>query len=309
MVPFLKEVFEKGKPAFMEYITKLNIRETRESWDSQDNSSSIMYWPLQNLDLHLLKSLLLRAIGTDSHFVRNVGELFAKGYFVNLKKLTLEYFQTFSKHILANVPSLESLTISYCGRPLSYFLRLEVPNNFSLKHLTISDYDNLKKFTPLLKKIKGLESLIIKFFQLINNDRTMKNLVRELVKKNKETLRKFKLKTYLCSVFDSSLWDIDVIEQLKLCHHLADLSIPLDSTEPSYYCDLIGSFPSLSNFTIYQGIAKWSPDRALEIFPASTNLESVLFKVITHDPGRDIWYRQRLIRKELKQQICSPSIF
>ena len=308
MTIFLQEYLKQGEisqNSLMKSITKLSIKEIGETSNPHDSSPSIMYWPLRNLNLYLLQSLLVQGRNTVSDFLPQLGTLFARGYFVNLKKLSLQFFHNFSKQILANVPSLESLALYYCGNAGSFRLRLVIPDDFSLKRLTIWDCANLKKYTPLLKKIKGLESLVIKFDETITSNRIIRNLMHAVVA-YKETLRQFKLRANLGPDFNALLWDADVVKEIKLCQKLVDLSLPLDSTQPPYYCHLIASLPSLSSLTIYKGVGNWPPERALEIFPASTNLESVLFKNYKQYSNEDNWYQQRFIRKEL-QQICYPS--
>lgn len=216
--------------------------------------------------------------------------------FVNLKNLSLQYFHNFPKQIFDNVPSLESLTLYYCGRARNFNLRLVVPDNFPLKRLTIWDCDDLNKYVHFLNKIKGLESLIIKFDKTVTSDRSMRYLMHAVIP-YKENLRQFKLRANLGLDFNALQWDTDVVTGIKLCNKLVDLSLPLDSTQPSYYCHLISALRSLSSLTIYKGVGKWSPKRALEIFPDFTNLESVLVKNYKQESTKTIGINNVLFAK------------
>lgn len=133
-----------------------------------------------------------------------------------------------------------------------------------------------------------------------------KNLICEVVK-YKETLQLFKLRVQLLQDFNSLRWDIHIINEIKACNEFVDLSLPLNSTQPSCYRRLTASFPSLSSLTIYKGLREWSPERTLKIFPDSTNLESVLIKNYGQHSHKHYWYQQRFIRKEL-ERICFPSL-
>lgn len=112
-----------------------------------------------------------------------------------------------------------------------------------------------------------------------------------------ETLRVLKLKVDLRYAGDipRSHWEAEFVKNIQLCDKPVDLSLPIFSQKPpSYFRDLITSFPHLTSLTIYTGIetfCNWSSSDALGLFPASTQLESVLFKSPILHP--DISDRQR----------------
>lgn len=304
MVPSLKEFVERCKPGpcpLLNSFTELDI-------NGSDPDRSTMVWPLRNLKLCLLQSLTVHALTAPSDLLPNLQASFANGSFVNLTRLSLQFILHFPALTLTNLPLLESLDIFHCGAFGHSDLRLAIADNFPLKHLSFADSGNLDKLMPILARIEGLESLVIKLDGSIaatTASRSVKAFARSIVV-HKETLRVFKLKVHLRSNFPPSLWHAYAISEIQLCNKIVDLSLTLTATEPIYYHNLIASFPNLSTLTVYKGIDIWSPERALKIFPASTKLESVVFKNYGHPSNNRAWNRQRFVRKEL-ERICVTS--
>ena len=304
MVPSLKEFVKRCKPGpcpLLNSFTELDI-------NSSDPDRSTMVWPLKNLKLCLLQSLTVHALTAPPDLLPNLQASFADGSFVNLTRLSLQFILNFPTLTLTNVPSLESLDIYHCGPFGHSDLRLAVADNFPLKHLSFADTGNVDKLIPILAQIKGLESLVIKLDGSIaatTASQSVKAFARAVVA-HKETLRLFKLKVHLRSNFPPLLWDAYAVSEIQLCQKIVNLSLTLTATEPIYYRNLIASFPNLSTLTIYKGIDMWSPERALKIFPASTKLESVVFKNYGHPSNNRKWNRQRFVRKEL-ERICDTS--
>lgn len=299
MVHSLKQFVKRWKPGqcpLLNSFTELDI-------NSSDADRSTMVWPLKNLKLCLLQSLTIHALNAPPDLLPNLQASFADGSFVNLTRLSLQFILNFPLLTLTNVPSLESLDIYHCGPIGQSNLQLTVADNFPLKHLSFSDNGNVDKLIPILARVKGLESLVIKLDGSIaatTASQSVKACARAVVA-HKETLRLFKLKVHLRSNFPPLLWDAYAVREIQLCKKIVKLSLTVTATEPIYYRDLIASFPNLSRLTIYKGISVWSAERALKIFPASTKLESVVFKNYGHPSNNRKWNRQRFVRKELER--------
>lgn len=142
--------------------------------------------------------------------------------------------------------------------------------------------------TPLLAQIKGLQYLDVTSDTQVyeSDDQDMIDFTSAVIS-HKNTLRGFEFKVDSMSDWNrgaasASLWDASFVKNIQLCSKLVNLSLPVVPNQPtSYYRELIASYPNLSNLTLFTRIdsyPEWCPDRAMEIFPAFTQLKSLLFE-------------------------------
>lgn len=161
------------------------------------------------------------------------------------------------------------------------------PENFRLRSLSVR-HGKVESLTPLLAQIKGLEHLTIQdYTSLTYLDQAIIDPTSAIIS-HKDTLRKLGICLGLSAEVSAPRWDSSFCEENTSLQQTCQSHLPLvDSQSTSYYRKLIASFPSLSILTIFNRLespSEWSPGRALKIFPASTQLKSVLF----HVPGRSI---------------------
>lgn len=306
MVPWLVEFLNKSEPTekacLLKSFTKLDIL---RSWDGMTLNGTVLCWPLENLDLCLLQNLSLDGRGIPGRILLTLIDLFAGGFFTKLRKLSLCSIDFHRTLTLTNVPLLRSLFIidCYSTGPISL---LEFPDKFQLGSLSICECGEVESVTLLLAQIKGLEHLTITTDEeLYCVDETIIDLTSAIIS-HKDTLRVFETDLGIEAEVSAPQWESYFVEKIQLCDKLVTLCLPLVSNQPtSYYRKLIANFPSLSILVIFTGFgsfSEWSPGRALKIFPASTQLESVLFK----DPRRDLvsyFRRRRFVREEL-ERLC-----
>lgn len=298
MVPaleaFLKE-HQSSQSLFLKSFTKVDLS---DDWGGcNTNTPTSISWPLKNLDSSHLKSLSINGNGQSSDTGSTLNSAFTDGTFVNLTNLSFKRIRFARTLTLTNVPLLKSLLIEQCEPSQVSTPPLALADNLRLKSLTYRDNGRLDELAPLLAQIQGLECLFIK--PLVPGYRVnlrILGLVRAVLVHG-ETLRVFKLKVDLRYAGDTqrSHWEAEFVKNIQLCDKLVDLSLPIFSKKPtSYFRDLITSFPHVTSLTIYTGIQSfyyWSPSDALGLFPASTQLESVLFKGPLLDP--DVFDRHR----------------
>lgn len=305
MVPWLVGFLNKSEPtetaSLLKSFAKLDIV---RSWDDMTLSGTVLCWPLENLDLCLLQNLSIDGRGIPGRILLTLIDLFAGGFFTNLRKLSLCSIYFIRTLILTNVPSLRSLVMIDCNS--TGISLLEFPDKFQLGSLSICECGEVESVTLLLAQIKGLEQLTITTDEeLYVVDETIIDLTSAIIS-HKDTLRVFETDLGIEAEVSAPQWESYFVEKIQLCDKLVNLCLPLVSNQPtSYYRKLIANFPSLSILVIFTGFgscSEWSPGRALKIFPASTKLESVLFK----DPGRDLvsyFHQRRFVREEL-ERLC-----
>lgn len=306
MVPCLVGFLNKSEPtetaSLLKSFAKLDIV---RSWDDMKLNGTVLCWPLENLDLCLLQNFSIDGRGIPGRTLLTLIDLFAGGFFTNLRKLSLCSIHFTRTLILTNVPSLRSLVIIDCNStgPISL---LKFPDKFQLGSLSMCECGEVESVTLLLAQIKGLEYLTITTYEeLYVVDETIIDLTSAIIS-HKDTLRVFETDLVIEAEVSAPQWGSYFVEKIQLCDKLVNLCLPLVSNQPtSYYRKLIANFPSLSILVIFTGFGSFSegsPDRALKIFPASTKLESVLFK----DPGRDLvsYFRQRRFVREELERLC-----
>lgn len=150
-------------------------------------------WPLNNLDLCLLRSLSLNG-GIIRHIFPAVVDLFASKSFVNLAKLSLIQIVFERTLTLTNVPSLKLLVIDYCSAlNNSPNLPLIFPDNFQLQSLTYWSSGRVQLLTHLVAQVRDLENLIIGIpFYLDSLHQAMTDFTRTVML-HKNTLHQFKI--------------------------------------------------------------------------------------------------------------------
>lgn len=308
MVPWFEEFMNTREPSqgsISSSFTKLDIG---SSQDCMTITPTKLCWPLRELDLCILKSLSLNG-GCIPSLLNTLIDEFAGLFFANLTKLSLEQF-IFSRTLaLTNVPSLKSLVLKYCWR-LNRFLAL--PDNFRLESLIFKTYEEVKMVTPLLAQINGLQHLDITSDSQVyeGEDQDMTDFTNAVIS-HKNTLRVFEfnvdsMSNWNWGAVNASLWDASFVKNIQLCSKLVNLSLPVVPNQPtSYYRELIASFPSLSSLTIFTRIdsyPEWCPDRAMEIFPAITKLQSVIFEDVRMYRA-SMMLRQRFVGED-REGLC-----
>lgn len=309
MVPWLEKFLKKRGPSqgtISKSFTKLDIG---SSQDFMTIDPTEMCWPLRKLDICTLRNLSLNGRYIPPSILNTLIDQFAGLFFINLTKLSLEQV-IFSRTLsLTNVPSLNTLVVKYCWR-FNRFLAL--PGNIQLRSLIFKTYGEVKMVTPLLAQIKGLQYLDITSDTQVydSDDQDMIDFTSAVIS-HKNTLRGFEFKVdsmsdWNRSAASASLWDSSFVKNIQLCSKLVNLSLPVVPNQPtSYYRELIASFPNLSNLTLFTRIdsyPEWCPDRAMEIFPASTQLKSVLFE----DVGMyraNMFVRERFVGQD-RERLC-----
>lgn len=199
IVTWLEEFLEKNKKnqsTFLQSFIKLAIG---SSIGTTVLTSSELCWPLKNLDLSHLQSLLL--CGTWHNRVTQIIDLFASQTFINLAKLSLVGIVFEKPLALTNMPSLKSLVINYCGNH-GYrrdSLPLVFPNISQLQSLTFCSSGRIEFLTHLLTQIKNLEKLVIGVpFEYLNTDQAVVNFI-SVIMLHKNTLRQLKFRMRLKS--------------------------------------------------------------------------------------------------------------
>lgn len=306
MVPWLIALLNKSEPTKKASLLKsFNKLDIVRCWDDMAVTCTELCWPLENLDLCLLQNLSLDGRGIPGRFLLTLIDLFAGRFFINLMKLSPCSIYFNRTLILTNVPSLRSLVIIDCHStgPISL---LEFPDRFQLGSLSICESGDVESVTPLLAQIKGLEHLIITTDEEVYGvDQNIIDLTSAIIS-HKDTLRAFETDLGIEAEVSAPQWESYFVEKIQLCDKLVNLCLPPVSNQPtSYYRKQIANFPSLSILVILTGFgsfSEWSPGRALKIFPASTQLEYVLFK----DPRRDLvsYFRQRRFVREELERLC-----
>lgn len=193
MAPWLREFRNKRKPgqnALFKSFTELCIGGSVECWKM---TPAKLCWPLNNLDLCLLRSLSLNG-GIIRHIFPAVVDLFASKSFVNLAKLSLIQIVFERTLTLTNVPSLKLLVIDYCSAlNNSPNLPLIFPDNFQLQSLTYWSSGRVQLLTHLVAQVRDLENLIIGIpFYLDSLHQAVTDFTRTVML-HKNTLRQFKI--------------------------------------------------------------------------------------------------------------------
>lgn len=193
MAPWLREFRNKRKPGhntLFKSFTELCIGGSVECWKM---TPAKLCWPLNNLDLCLLRSLSLNG-SIIRHIFPAVVDLFASKSFVNLAKLSFIQIVFERTLTLTNVPSLKLLVIDYCGDlNNSPNLPLIFPDNFQLQSLTYWSSGRVQLLTHLVAQVRDLENLIIGIpFDLDPLDQAMTDFTRTVML-HKNTLRQFKI--------------------------------------------------------------------------------------------------------------------
>lgn len=260
LVPWIERSLEKreaGQKALASSFTKLDVGSSIE-WEM---TSTILFWPLKNLDLSLLQSLSLHGYILPE-CVPALIDLFAGQSFVSLTKLSLiEIGQSLktlglrSTLTLDNVPSLKSLVIHDSDIVRGPIPTLAFPYHFQLQSLKISSLFDVYGLTSLLTEIRGLENLMIETCKQVRKvDQEISDLADAIVL-HKDTLQVFKLELDLWGLKrrpNTQQWDAAFVKKIQACKKIVDLSIPLVWNYPVSYChNLFEEFPNLSSLVIF----------------------------------------------------------
>ncbi|MCJ1349706.1 hypothetical protein MMC31_007947 [Peltigera leucophlebia] len=182
VVPWL-EKFSKEEPqpgegqrsAILKFFTELELDD--DFGEVHQCTPSNMLWPLQNLDLTVLRKLTLSSTLVDSSIFSTLNNLtfsstffdssifstlnnlFAAGCFVNLTKLCFRHICILSQTLLlTRMPSLKWLEVTACDFQ-GPNLPLVLADDIRLAWLFCNDFDKVEKLIPLLAQAKGLEVL------------------------------------------------------------------------------------------------------------------------------------------------------
>lgn len=161
MDKFSKEL-KPGQSDILKFFSNLEISNKLSKWERPSTQRKLL-WPLQNLELSVLRKLTFSALRFDYSIFFTLNAKIARGCFVNLTELGFRNIRRFDQTlILTKMPSLKSLVINCCA--------LEEPNlptvlvdDIRLSSLTYrhkSDAD-VEKFIPLLTQAIGVEYLSI----------------------------------------------------------------------------------------------------------------------------------------------------
>ena len=262
LVPWLKH--ELGQSALAKSFTKLDIGSSSE-WEM--TRSTILFWPLKNLDLSLLQSLSLNGTNISPELIPALIQLFTGPFFVSLNKLSLitiglppKILGFRSALTLDNIRSLKSLVIHDCDIVLGPIPVLAFPYNFQLQSLTIWTTSDVEGLTHLLTQVRGLRYLMIGTSkQVCKVDQAILDLTDAIVL-HKDTLQLLKLKLDLCRLRcgpSAQQWDAALVKKIQLCKKIVNLSIPLVwKQQAHYYRNLFAVFPNLSSLVISTGHAR-----------------------------------------------------
>lgn len=293
---------EQSRKAVLASFTRLNISDEYDGCST--NTPATMYWPLENLDLSVLRDLHVSGLGVPSHFLARLNALFARGIFVNLSRLMFEWVVFDDTLTLTNMPSLKLLNLSYCtyvksDRPLVF------KDDFKLRYFWFSTCGNIAELVPLLAQIKGLEHLSIFGFEPVwEVDKTQRD-VAGAISLYKETLLTLDLGENLNLEFliGRTMWHFHVVEAIKECKKLVVLCLPLVSDKPPYYYrHLTQDLPDLIGLTVYDGInncSTWDSRTAFQLFPPLSKLSYVHFKGPGTMLNNDKVFEQRFVRERL----------
>lgn len=309
MIPWLDKFSKELKPSqsdILKFFSNLEISNKLSEWNRPSTQKGLL-WPLQNLDLSVLRKLTFSAPRFDDSIFSTLNAKIARGYFVNLTELGFQNIHRFDQTlILTKMPSLKSLVINCCA--------LEEPNlpivlvddirlsSLTYRHMSGAD---IEKFIPLLTQAIGLEYLsITREFKVLIISKSQLDLVLAAIIVHKDTLRGLHLNGILAlkTDLDARLYDSVLIEAIQThCKDVVNLSIPFVSKKPvSYYCNFAASFPHMEILTIYESAVNnhysiRSRKDALKLFSASTSLKYIYLKRWIDDEGR------RFVRKELAE--------
>lgn len=305
LFPWLDEFSKEQKPGrstIFKFFTNVQI-----NGNFGDENFQYIDWPLRNLDLSVLQKLTFTGGFDDNSIFTILNASFACGCFVNLTKLTFRHLRNFDQTLtLTNMPSLKLLVVDcyiFQGPTVPLVLADDIRlSTLTYNHILVSD---IEKFIPLLAQAIGIEYLSITCENKVTaTNKTQRDLVRAIIM-HKDTLRGLHLSEELAlqTDLDIWLWDSFIVKAIQIrCKSLVDLSFPfIPKTPVSYYCNLITSFPDLVSLTIWDKTFSdepiWNNNSALELFSASTRLESVYIKKHTH---MEMW---SFVRKELVKML------
>lgn len=311
MVPCLSEFleFEPSRIALLQSFTKLDISDKYDG--SSTNCSAIMIWPLRNLDLRVMQDLQLYGRSISTPVLSLLNDLFARGSFVNITKLTFAWIRLNDTLTLTNMPSLNSLVLHHCRSPGGPRLFLAFADDLRVPYFSHSNFMGAQMVAHLLIQMKGLKHLAIMDCHPIKGMTRGRRELALAINIHKDTLLQLKLREKLSleTGLDAELWHSRVVETIAGCRKLVDLSLPLVPSQPlSYYRNLIASFPDLASLTIYGKVEYWTnrnQNLASELFLAATQLKSVNFRDILtlRDPTYPHWYEQNFVRKDPEQNM------
>lgn len=290
IVPSLEEFFnktERNRTAF----AKLTISDNSELQSYYE--FNMISWPLKHLDLCLLQYLTFN--GRDntkaSNILSSLNPLFAAGSFASLVKLSFKRICFDETLDLTNMPSLDHLSVANCRAPLGQ--PLVNAHNIRLRSLMHMVSGPLEEICPLLTQINGVEDLVIVCPIRMNIAFHVQMDLICAITKHKETLRTLDLELYpiLRANLTAPIWEVNVL-LIQNCKNLVKLWLPLMPNRiTSHYRNVISALPRLSCLTIYTYMdlsAKWSPNLATDLFPASSELSKIEFETYSHEPYRVI---------------------
>lgn len=306
IVPSLEEFFNKSElnqKALLKSFARLTISENSET--KSHNEFKMISWPLKNLNLYLIQQLSFHGRNNTraSNILSSLNSLFIAGSFVNLMKLSFKRICFDETLKLTNMPSLKELLIIYCRAPPGRIL--VQAHNFQLRYLMYMASGPLEEIYPLLNQIKGLEDLVIVCPMIMKIATPVQTALINAILSHKETLRTLDLEIYpiLETNIDAMIWDVTFVMNIQDCKNLVELWLPLIPTRSAFdYRELIEALPRLSSLTIFTASdlsAKWSPNLALDIFPASSQLSFILFETYSHKTYRIIRRGSKLTLKAL----------
>ncbi|MCJ1344936.1 hypothetical protein MMC31_003141 [Peltigera leucophlebia] len=208
MVPWLDQFSkEAGQSAILKFFTEVEIGDYQKFHQcTQDN----MLWPLQNLDLTVLKKLTFSSKTVDSSIFFTLNDLFAAGSFVNLTDLHFRFCNLSQTLILTRMPSLQVLEVTVCDFQ-GPNLPLVLAKDIRLEQLWCTTCSKVDTYISLLTQAKGLKFL----FWRCGPDSLAPDVIDEdlirAVMVHKDTLRKLWFFDYNSVPIDSNLearlWD------------------------------------------------------------------------------------------------------
>lgn len=160
MVPWLEKFLdqhESSRKAIVKSFTKLVLG---SSMEKKIQPLVNLLWPLKNLNLFLLQSLILNGSQIPDHDTHSIIKLFTSHYFFNLTKLVFIKINFKSTLILNNTPLLRSLIIHSCRLLQGSDLILEFPDSIQIQSITSWTNENIKVYTNGLSQYQRLRYLI-----------------------------------------------------------------------------------------------------------------------------------------------------
>lgn len=130
------------------------------------HSSDTVNWLIKNVEVSALQKLkLVGCILCLEENFQGFDDLFAGNAFINLTNLFIKGVSFWTTLQLANLPSLESLSILYCRPFPDSVVMLSIPHPLKIKFLHFAIFnrtlDQMKPIASMIGKIQGLETFLL----------------------------------------------------------------------------------------------------------------------------------------------------